>query len=107
MSKKISKKELLELLNKILASNLRSQEKRNNIRKFQDIIWGDSNGENLYDLEPAESEIMLDLALDLDFYGVNVLRQDHEIGIKDIENDKEDLENLINDSLGKLRLLER
>lgn len=98
MKKKYSKKELLEILNKILTY----ENVLEDIRDFQNILWGDDNGEDLYDLEEGDSEIMLDLALDLDFFGKNVPKTDKESGIKDIKDDKEELLNLVKTALKEL-----
>lgn len=99
MVKKYSKKDLLELLNKIL----NYENVLENIKVFQSIMWNDAkDGSDLYILSLFEEDIMLDLAFDLDFFGQNVPKKDKESGIKDINDDKEELINLVKVALEEL-----
>ncbi len=103
MNKKFTKNDLLVILSDIIDKKLSPEGKLNKIKKFQNIMWGDDvNKEDLYILTPEESEIMLDLALDLDFYGVRIDKKDKESGIKDIEKNNAELTSLLMESFQKL-----
>ena len=97
MIKKYYKNDLIEILNKIQ----NCENALESIKIFQNMLWDDNEIPDL-ELGNNDREVLLDLALDLDFFGQNVTKKDRESGIKDINEDKEELLNLINNALEEL-----
>ena len=97
MKKKYYKNDLIEILNKIQ----NYENVLEGIKIFQNMLWDDNEIPDL-ELGNNDREVLLDLALDLDFFGQNVPKKDRESGIKDIKEDKEELLNLINNALEEL-----
>ena len=91
-NKLYSKQDILEILNNILNSCNDKNYKLalQYVNLFQTIIWKDNNGKDLYyDLSSNEETLLSDLALDLDYYGFGVSKEDLSIGIKDLNFDKD------------------
>ena len=93
-NKLYSKEEILDILNNILkkCKNKDYQLALKYVDLFQKIIWEDNDGKDLYfDLNNEEENCLQDLAIDLDYYGVNVSDSDINIGIKDLNFEKDRL----------------
>ena len=81
------KQDILDILNNILRScnNKDYQLALKYVNLFQKIIWEDNGGKDLYaNLNSEKENCLQDLAIDLDYYGVNVSKDDIDIGIKDL-----------------------